>query len=101
MNTFNISRKTTRPIIDFDQLTLKWQSKFDYCKGQGSFFSYRGEFYDLGEFVSLGEGFANSNEKNEKLKGFHGVQSDSYFSGILVCIDEGNSDEIKVAHYTS
>jgi hypothetical protein len=75
-----------RDIIDGYFLTADERKEFDYVdwdaieKGEDSFsaFRYKGQLYDLGEFERVTEGgdFAN--------KGWHGFQSDSYFSGIAV-----------------
>lgn len=72
-----------RSIIYGYELTEKEQAEFDYINDieSAQFFRYRGNLYDLGEFMyidrkreSLPEGF----------KHWHGYQSDSFFSGLLV-----------------
>ena len=73
-----------RPILWACDLTEKEKTEFDYLnleEGDGSFFRYKGQVYDLGEFVRVE---ANACEHNAPFQAWHGVQSDSYFSGVLV-----------------
>ena len=69
-----------REIIQACQLTEKELAEFDYLEGESldfaSFFRYKGNVYDLGEFMLCPSGF-----QFESWAGYH---SDSAFSGILI-----------------
>jgi hypothetical protein len=72
-----------RPVIWGFELTEKEAREFDYLEdvGAAQFVRYRGWVYDLGEFTRI-------DMRRERLpaefEGWHGYQSDSYFSGILI-----------------
>ena len=62
--------------------------EFDYLgEDEGTFFRYRGNVYDLGEFMRT---------LNEELKGWDGFAADTYFSGVAVKLSE-DGDQVKVA----
>ena len=89
-----------RPIISARELTEKERMEFDYLNlesGEGSFFRYKGQVYDLGEFVRVE---SNACEHNAPFQAWHGVQSDSYFSGILVRYTD-NYESVIVGQYFS
>jgi hypothetical protein len=69
-----------REILHACQLTEKEIVEFDYLEGESldfaSFFRYKGNVYDLGEFMLCPSGF--------QFKGWAGYYSDSAFSGILI-----------------
>lgn len=74
-------RTNNRPrhIICGFELSDKEKQGFEYLAADldtASFFRYKGQVYDLGEFMRIGE--------NSPLSGWHGYASDSYFSGIVV-----------------
>jgi hypothetical protein len=79
-----ITNNVPRDIIDAWQLTEAEQKEFDYLdwkaikngNDSASFFRYRNELYDLGEFMAVGNG--------EFPGRWSEYQSDSYFSGVLV-----------------
>lgn len=85
-----------RPILYVWDLTPEELKEFDYLisppegasesevrdcwmDSGATFFRYRGEVYDLGEFMHT---------TCPEFKGWAGYQSDSYFSGLLVKFDE-------------
>lgn len=84
--TNNVPRNT----IYWHGLTASEQEWFDYLKTedeqvQATFFRYRGNAYDLGEFSRVSWGYAPS------FIGWELYQSDSYFSGIVVrFVDDGD-----------
>lgn len=69
-----------RDILHAYQLTEKEITEFDYLEGErlefASFFRYKGNVYDLGEFM-----LCPSGSHIGKWDGYH---SDSAFSGILI-----------------
>jgi len=62
------------------ELTDKERAEFDYMSdiNEGSFFRYKGAVYDLGEFMRVEEGGPL------ELLGWHGISTDSYFSGTII-----------------
>lgn len=74
-----------RDILDGFELTPKEREEFDYInwdaiergEDSASFFRYKGEVYDLGEFTTW-------NNPSSPMTGWDGMQSDTFFSGILV-----------------
>lgn len=56
------------------------RADFDYIEpaefDTHDFVEYRGQWYDLGEFMRV--------ENNSALAGWHGYASDTYFSGVII-----------------
>ena len=68
-----------RPVLSSFGLTEKELQDFDYLEeGEGSFIRYRGQVYDLGEFMKW------DNPVSPTRGDWDGFRSDSYFSGIAV-----------------
>lgn len=72
-----------RLIIDGYELTTEERADFDYysCSelDEATFFRYRGQLYDIGEFVMT------------EIEGWDGIHTDTFFSGTLVkYVDEDN-----------
>ena len=68
-----------RPILYWWDLTEREREWLDYLDTEekqewGRFFRYKGEVYDLGEFTTVPPDFI----------GWHGIQSDTFFSAVLV-----------------
>jgi len=93
-------------ILDSWDLTVKEAEQFDYLDwdklregtDSASFFRFKGEVYDLGEFQRI-----TQNDYSE-IKDWDGYLSDSYFSGMLVkyAKDEDNRDDmVIVATYST
>lgn len=65
-----------RELVAFEDLPESERENFDYVAGKGRFvprfFCYRGAWYDVGEFVRA------------EIASWDGVQSDTYFSGVLI-----------------
>jgi hypothetical protein len=94
-----------RPILHPWDLSLGELGEFDYhLEGKppteenwtdsgAQFFRYRGQLYDLGEFVRIvpqgghGGGFAH-HDHSGSLAGWDGIATDSYFSATLIKIGE-------------
>ena len=83
-------------LINGFELTDKEKSNFDYMDNiEDDFtgFRYRGNVYSLGDFMRM--------ENNNPFKNFaNGYHSDSYFSGILVKLDN-SGESVKVYRYIS
>lgn len=86
-----------RDILHSHDLTARELADFDYIEDldSASFFRYKGQVYDLGEFMRidrtrecLPDGFEH----------WHGYQSDSFFSGLLVRYSS-DYEQILVAQY--
>lgn len=82
-----------RPILNAWDLTEKEKAEFDYIEfGEdcfNQFFRYKGEVYDLGEFVRIEEYAKRSNPwthttDDKDLLKWQGIQTDTYFSGIVI-----------------
>tara|TARA_B100000945_G_scaffold310073_1_gene301600 strand:- start:188 stop:478 length:291 start_codon:yes stop_codon:yes gene_type:complete len=75
-----------RPVLYWHDLTEAEQrenaSAYDGVK-DSSFFRYRGQVYDLGEFLS-----ARGNGAHELVNDWDGYHNDSYFSAVLVKYSE-------------
>ena len=87
-----------REIINGFNLTKKEREKFDYYESDeeldcASFFRYKGNIYDLCEFM-------RTPKNDEDLKKWDGYLSETYFSGILVKYDDCG-EFIKVGSYYS
>ncbi len=90
------TNNVARPIIDAWELTEKEQAEFDYLdwdaikegNDSASFFRYRGQLYDMGQFCRVIPQGAVSHHpcdcQNPDFAGWHGYMSDSFFSGMLV-----------------
>lgn len=75
---------------DFDYLVDDVDNEEQWMDCGASFFRYRGEVYDLGEFVRIvpqggsdPNGFAHYDHSGT-LKGWDGIATDSHFSGVVV-----------------
>ena len=82
-----ITNNVPRPVIDAWELNATERAEFDYIdwdaveQGQASasFFRYKGELHDLGEFMTTSE-----LHQTPELRVWAGYQSDSFFSGLVV-----------------
>lgn len=91
-----ITNHVPREIIDGWELTAKEREEFDYLNwpaiqegnDSASFFRYRGELYDLGEFLRV--------ENSPMLSDWSGYSSDSFFSGTLVKYVTKDHDQMVV-----
>lgn len=81
-----ITNHQPRDVIEAYELTEEERNEFDYIKwdkieeGEDSatFFRYKGELYDLGEFETT------SRMIGHKFAKWDGYKSETFFSGILV-----------------
>lgn len=88
-----VTNNQPRDVLYWHELSEKERADFDYLdsedqQSQASFFRYRGEVYDLGEFMGGAE------------KPWHGVHTDSYFSAILVRYVDDNERVIVARAYS-
>jgi hypothetical protein len=82
-----ITNNVPRDVLDGYELTVKERDEFPYVNWQGieegsdsaSFFRYKGETYDLGEFMAP-TGLPEFNP----LCAWGGYRNDSFFSGIVI-----------------
>lgn len=90
-NTMKIlTNHQSRPILEQHNLTTEELKEFDYLKdGEGSFFRYKGNVYDLGQFMV----WNNTSKPN-----WDGYRCDSYFSGIVIKFST-DYDEVTVGTY--
>ena len=86
--------------LDFNE-SEQQQLKIDYdwmeddIETNFGFFRYQGEIYHLQDFTSL-----HGNNSSEEFKGWDGIASDSYFSGVIIKLTEEN-DAVVVGRYFS
>jgi hypothetical protein len=86
-----ITNHVPREIIDAWSLTPADRAEFDYLdwpaiddgRDSASFFRYRGQLYDIGEF-SATWGISRDSGLPDDFAGWHGYMSDTFFSGVLV-----------------
>ena len=87
-----------KDLVSFYDLPTKAQKDFDYIEEEERWstrlFSYRGSWYDVNEFMRVWDQFPN------EFKAWHGYQSDSFFSGVLVRYSE-DFEQVQVATYMS
>ena len=93
-----ITNNQPRFIIDPWEMNEKQRKEFDYInwddadmgKTSPLFFKYKGQLYDLGEFMRT------------DIEGWDGVAGDTYFSGVLVKFDnQEDLDTVIVGRYYS
>jgi hypothetical protein len=89
-----------RPVIDAYELTAKEREQFDYLNwsaidegsDSASFFRYKGELHDLGEFERW------DNPASPTREGWDGFRSDSYFSALVVrYVEDGEAVVVGLA----
>lgn len=84
-----------RPVLDASELTDAERTEFDYLdwdalregRDSASFFRYRGQVYDLSEFIESAPDGAF---------GWDAFRSDSFFSGIVIRYIQGMDGEFVV-----
>jgi hypothetical protein len=98
MSTKVITNNQPRALISEWELTeeerkevnpVEWRRYKTEWKG----FRYRGVVYGLREFLPI--------HRNEALEDWDGYSPETYFSGVLVKLVWGNSDEVIVGSYHS
>lgn len=86
-----------RPLIDAYELTAAERLEFDYLDwtaidhglDSATFFRYKGELHDLGEF-STDYGITHGSGLPSTLTDWDGYRSDSAFSALVVRLTEDN-----------
>ena len=91
-----------RDLLSFWDLTPKELKDFDYIEnmednGISRFFRYRESVYDANEFMRIPDSL---HWQGGELINWHGYQSDSYFSGVLIRYSE-DYESVKVGSYFS
>lgn len=97
-----ITNNVPRDVLEGYELTPAERDEFDYIdwsaveRGEDScsFFRYKGDLYDLGEFERW------DNPASPTRQGWDGIQPDSFFSGVLVRYCD-NFERIIVGRYYS
>ena len=84
------------------ELSEDERKDFDYVDDIDShtFFRYRGQVYDPGDFITTSAGPWNHGLPDE-FRNWHGYASDSYFSGVLIRFPNNNDETIICARYFS
>lgn len=101
------STEGTLPIIDASELSAKEQEDFDYLdwpaimagSDSASFFRYRGELYDVGEFQRITT--RDTETLQSDFAGWDGYTSDSFFSGMVIkfVVDVNDDEAVIVGTY--
>ena len=91
-----ITNNQPREFIYGFELPKSKRKDFDYMKtdeefNNNQFVKYRGDYYDLNEFMRI--------ENNSDLKDWDGYSSDTYFSGILIKFCDDNDYVIMGRYY--
>lgn len=90
-----------RPIIWGFELTEKEAAEFDYLEGdrlnEAQFIRYQGRLYDLGEFMYID---TRRESLPAEFKDWHGYQSDSFFSGVLVRYSQDYEAAVVATYYS-
>ena len=91
-----VTNNQPREIIYGFELPKSKRTDFDYMKtdeefNNNQFVKYRGDYYDLNEFMRI--------ENNSDLKDWDGYSSDTYFSGILIKFCDDNDYVIMGRYY--
>lgn len=77
-----------RPIVNGYELSPKERAEFDYLSDErldeSSFFRFKGNVYDLGEFMRCSFNMTLSLDEPNVWGKWDGYSSDSYFSGVVV-----------------
>ena len=97
IRTNNVPRFT----LDAYELTTKEKCAFDYLPWEAidngndsaTFFRFKGQLYDLGEFMRCGHSCG--------MEGWDGYHSDSAFSGVLIKCVGNDTDSVIVGQYFS
>ena len=96
-----VTNNAPRQLINGFELSDKERQEFDYLTDdelcESVFFKYKGELYNLGEFMVVTSTMVLH---DSQLKEWHGYMADSYFSGILVRYIE-RDEEIIVGQFFS
>ena len=91
-------------LIDTSETDTPEQLQEKWMNSGATFFRYRGELYDLGEFSRVIPHGSRSCHPTEcdspEMAGWHGYMSNSYFSGILIKLVD-NYESVIVGAYTS
>lgn len=96
-----ITNNQSRKLVSLADIPASVQSDFDYIEDDDQFyprlFRYRGAWYDCHEFARIvkrsnkcGPGFGYTCDDDSPLLAWHGIRTDTYFSGVVVrCVDAG------------
>lgn len=100
-----ITNNHKREIISYYDMPQEiLESDFDWATEEESFVKYRGVYYALSEFMRISKpGNVNpwSPVIDSDLKAWHGIFTDSFFSAILIRIDDDDSDYVVMGLYLS
>ena len=108
MTTKVTSNNVPREVIDAAYLTPKERAEFDYLDwpaidagtDSASFFRYRGQLYDLGEFMA-DYGMLKGSGLPAHLRDWDGFLAESAFSAIVVRYEGDSGDYVVVGHVYS
>lgn len=96
-NVTVITNNVPRDVLWGLELSEKERAEFDYLNPDeldyATFFRYKGEVYDLGEFMRIDEPVSSI------FKGWDDYSSDSFFSGLIVRYV--GDDQVVVGRYYS
>jgi hypothetical protein len=99
-----ITNHVPRDVVDAWELPASQRAEFDYLdwakieagEESASFIKYRGEWYDLGDFMTT-----RSPGVSDVLGQWDGYISDSFFSGIVVKYADSECETVIVGTYYS
>jgi len=84
-----ISNNKWRDFVYGYELPEKVKSEFDYMNNvdDGTFVLYKGEYYDLGDFLKVDDGYMGALSKID----WHGIKSLGFFEALLISISNCGS----------
>jgi len=92
-----ISNYHWRQFEYFFELSEKDKSELDWVKDDTTLcFHYRGNVYSLDEFMRIDK---RQFDNNDEFQNWDGYNPDSFFSGILIKINQEDNDYYQVATY--
>ena len=100
-----ISNHHRYPIIYGFELSERWRKEFDYLEkdelDSQMFVKYHDWVYSVGDFTNLHNRMWVSGDVSEQFKGWDGYITDSFFSGVLIKVDEDDTEYVKMGRFFS
>lgn len=101
-----VTNNVPRFTLDWRDLTPKEQKEFDYLdsddrQSEATFVRYRGEVYDLGEFMAVDQRSHGGSGGNGAFHGWDGYFAEHAFSAVLVRYADRQCESVVMGTATS